>query len=94
MVPVKLSRPDRENVEAANLGMTLEWSSRIFINIDNFPFGIAWEVDADINFYFCHLLIDLCLSSRLSPVCFHQFSEAYLFLWFGPLDVWLQLSGD
>ena len=50
--------------------MALEWPPRIFINVDNFPFGIAWEVNADIDIDFCHLLINLCL---------HQVSVPYVF---------------
>lgn len=88
-----MSQSNHENVEAANLGMALEWPPRVFINVDNFPFRIAWKVDADINFYFCHLLVDLCLSSRLSLYVFPN-SVVYLFLWLRLLDVWLQLSGD
>jgi hypothetical protein len=73
--------------------MALERPPRIFINVDNFPFGIAWEVNADIDIDFCHLFVNLCLHPVSVPYVFPS-CWMYLFLWLGLLDVGLQLSRD
>jgi hypothetical protein len=73
--------------------MALEWPPGVLINVDNFPFGIAWEVDADIDIDFCHLLINLCLY-QVSVLYVSPVRGMHLFLWFGLLDVGLQLARD
>jgi len=73
--------------------MALERPARLFIDVNNFPIGITWEVNANVDFYFCHFVINLCLPSSLSAVRFTRF-RIYLFLKFWLLDIGLQLSGD
>src|SRR6267142_1646620 len=75
-----MSRPNHVKRKAPNLGMALERSARLLIYVDNFPVRIAWKINADVDFYFRHFLIDLSLSSSLSTAHFYLLNWVYLLL--------------
>jgi hypothetical protein len=81
MVPMKQCQDQiHGRGKVPNLGMTLERSARLLINIDHFPIRVAREINADIDFYICHFLVDLYLSLSLSARCFYLLSWVYLLL--------------
>lgn len=73
--------------------MTLQWTARFFINVDDFSIGIAWQVNIISDFYLCHFFVDLGLRCSVSTSHIYRSYSAYLFLCFGFLDVGFQLSG-
>lgn len=62
--------------------MTLKWPARFFVDVDDFPIGIAWQVNIIVDIYLCHFLIDLCLYYSVSTVyIWKSFNAPFSLLW-------------
>jgi hypothetical protein len=64
--------------------MTLQWTARLFVDVDDFPIGIAWQVNIIIDLYLCHFFIDLCLNYGVSTA--HIYIEVIQRTFFSALD--------